>query len=334
MHGKGEIMGRWMKKIKNKQYGQAMAEFALTLPVFLMLIFGVIELSRFFLVYSSVFTASREASRFASSVGQSGNENYMNCQAIVEVATDMGFFGGVSDGDVKIYYESTPGYIEGSCFKITESGTDKYIPVKGNCFDGSLTCSETTPRLFPELGYRVRVDINTTYRPIAGIIPEIPVVTSNGRTIMMEIKRTPLPMVRELCDDFVSFKQEDPQLEGDYSLYVEIENSSKTSDFQIFSIENITWDSSYHSSVGLIEIYWDDALIWPKSIEDEYETLPFDITDDYFTGTNRNLGSEDTTKLKFVFDSDISTITDFDFSFYLILQNASLLTDYCDPVDY
>jgi len=61
---------------------------------------GVLNFHAFFLAYSSVYTASREAPRFASSVGGLGQPNYLQCAEIANVSVDMGFFGGVNFEDV------------------------------------------------------------------------------------------------------------------------------------------------------------------------------------------------------------------------------------------
>jgi hypothetical protein len=316
--GKGEIMGRWMKKIKNKQYGQAMAEFALTIPVFLLLIFGVIELSRFFLVYSSVFTASREASRFGSSVGESGSENFKNCEDITNVAVDLGNFAGVESEDVTIYYESSPGVWEADC-------------------DSSL---EYKDRYNPLLGDRLVVEIETSFQPILGIIPEINVSAVNGRTIMSGIKRDTTPIPRELCDDYVYFENVELTPDTNESLqytklFIEVVNDSYTSNFQIYAIENINWNSMIYDAV-LTEINWDGNKIWPAIDGSEYE-LPINITEEYLKLYNRNLPAKTIEtptpiRLEFVFDIEVNQ-EDFNLDFDLIMQNSSLPTDFCWPVE-
>jgi hypothetical protein len=45
--------------------GQNLVELALTLPVLLLLLFGIIELGRTFLIYSEVSNAAREGARYA-----------------------------------------------------------------------------------------------------------------------------------------------------------------------------------------------------------------------------------------------------------------------------
>ena len=159
-------MRRLKRKIQNRQYGQAMAEFALTLPIFLLLVFGVIELSRFFLVYSSVFTAVREATRYGSSVGDQANPNYQNCEMITETAVRMGNFGGVQTEDVIVYFESEPGTWVADC-NPDDDPDDRYQPV---------------------LGDRVVVEINTNYDSLLGVVPDLTVSAQNGRTIMLGVQ--------------------------------------------------------------------------------------------------------------------------------------------------
>jgi Flp pilus assembly protein TadG len=46
-----------------------MVEFALALPLLLLLIFGILEVGRMVFTYSSVVNASREAVRYGSATG-------------------------------------------------------------------------------------------------------------------------------------------------------------------------------------------------------------------------------------------------------------------------
>lgn len=54
-----------MAKRRRREYGQSMVELALVLPIFLMLVFGVLDLSRVVWANSALAHASREAARFA-----------------------------------------------------------------------------------------------------------------------------------------------------------------------------------------------------------------------------------------------------------------------------
>ncbi len=351
MHGKGEIMGRFVKKIKNKQYGQAMAEFALTIPVFLLLVFGVIELSRFFLVYSSVFTASREATRFGSSVGDGNTKNYLNCEAIAQRAVFSGQFGGVQEDDVTIYYELSPGDIIASCPNTDENS----VPFKGNCYDGSINCDEISDLeedeqkdfiYEPELGHRILVDIVTEYDSLLGIVPDMPVRATNGRTIMMEISVESTPIPYEKCVDHVYFDGDEPlSYPGeDEALYVDVQNlkgdyvGEYTTAFSINQITNIDWDDS--NGKKLVKIGWaeegdafsDIPIIWKSSAEEgDAPTIDIPSGENYWEENTRNLPAGDTKKLVFVFNEP-ATQDEIGLNFSLIMQHANLPSDFCWPV--
>ncbi|MBC9250482.1 pilus assembly protein TadG [Pseudomonas alcaligenes] len=51
----------------NRQRGVAMVEFAIALPVLLLLLFGIAEFGRMLFQYNSLLQASRDASRYAAS---------------------------------------------------------------------------------------------------------------------------------------------------------------------------------------------------------------------------------------------------------------------------
>ena len=60
------------KNTKNKSRAQAMVEFAIALPILLMLLYGILEAGRLMFLYSTVVTASRQAVRFGSATGEMG----------------------------------------------------------------------------------------------------------------------------------------------------------------------------------------------------------------------------------------------------------------------
>ena len=60
------------KSISKKGFGQGMVEFALVLPLLLLLVYGVIEAGRLLFIYSAVFTSSREGARYGSASGDVG----------------------------------------------------------------------------------------------------------------------------------------------------------------------------------------------------------------------------------------------------------------------
>ncbi len=66
-------MYRFFKRAKGiRSPGQGFLEFALALPIFLLLVMGVFEFGRLLAVASSVYTAAREGARYGSATGTEG----------------------------------------------------------------------------------------------------------------------------------------------------------------------------------------------------------------------------------------------------------------------
>ncbi len=147
---------------RRSQKSQSLVEFALALPVFLLVVFGIIEFARLIAVYSAVYSASREAARYGASVGNNaaGIPRYRDCTGMREAARRVGFFAGLENVDITI------------SFRNPDSST-------GNC-----TSYDTFP---PELGTQVVVRVERTYEPILGIVPALPVSSTTSRTIIREV---------------------------------------------------------------------------------------------------------------------------------------------------
>ncbi len=141
--------------------GQAMAEFAIALPVLLMILFGIMEVSRLVLTYALVVNASRDAVRYASSIGlnNSGSTRYNDCNGIISVAQKSAYFVPISMTASDITYDTQPGATPfASC---------------------SASVSVTS-------GNRVNVTVRATYTPIVKLLP-IPTRTftvTSSRTIL------------------------------------------------------------------------------------------------------------------------------------------------------
>lgn len=66
-----------------RERGQGMLEFALMLPIILLLLMAVMDFGRMLFLYSQVSNAAREAARFGSVVGTDpANPQYIDCSGI------------------------------------------------------------------------------------------------------------------------------------------------------------------------------------------------------------------------------------------------------------
>jgi Flp pilus assembly protein TadG len=96
---------------KNK--AQAMVEFAIVLPILLLLLYGLLEAGRLLFIYSSIVTASRQAVRYGSATGQ-GNVSttvprYQDCAGIRQAAQRVDYLNAFEDEDIIIQHDTGPG---------------------------------------------------------------------------------------------------------------------------------------------------------------------------------------------------------------------------------
>jgi len=104
-----------MKLLKfdpNKSKAQAMVEFAIVLPILLLLLYGILEVGRFLFIYSSVVTASRQAVRYGTATGQGENTTlprYQDCVGIRDAAKSAAYISTLDDSEIEINYDAGPG---------------------------------------------------------------------------------------------------------------------------------------------------------------------------------------------------------------------------------
>ncbi len=143
---------------------QAIVEFAIALPVLLLLLFGIMEVGRLMLMYTLVINASRDAVRYASAVGldDTGTQKYLNCAGIEKAAQKGAYFVTLETFDANnIVYDSGPGTASlGTC--------------KGNGWQNV------------ESGSRVTVTVKAVYKPLVNLIPISPrtITATSSRTIL------------------------------------------------------------------------------------------------------------------------------------------------------
>lgn len=147
--------------------GQGLVEFALIIPLLLLLVFGVIEFGRLLFTYSMVSAASREAARYGAASGKvNGNiQRYRDCDGIRAAALRVGGLAGVQSANVTISYDrgpNTPIY-SGAC----PPPADEKV----------------------NLGDRVTVGVVALYRPIVPLLnmPVIPISSSTTRTLIKDV---------------------------------------------------------------------------------------------------------------------------------------------------
>ncbi len=176
-------------RVKNLQTAQGMVEFALVLPILLLVIFAVFAFGHLFFTYSSVVSASREAARWgsASGVSESLRPRYSDCDSIRAAAVRVGTFAGVAAVDSPD--ANTPG------IAITfDHGPNDPNPPFDDCSDGLGAAV---------VGYGDRINVRVTvdYRPIVPLvnIPSFHLTANTSRTIVKSLPVGDAPEVAASC---------------------------------------------------------------------------------------------------------------------------------------
>ena len=153
-----------------------MVEFALALPLFLLLLFGVIEFGRVLMTFSAVFSAAREAARYGAAVGtaESGVQFDHDCVGMREAATRVGFLGGVKPSQVQIRLLNADGTVKDADWCTTDNSN-----------------KETS------LSDIIEVKVDGVFWSILPLVnlPALPVSSTSSRTIVqnVEVYGTPQP---------------------------------------------------------------------------------------------------------------------------------------------
>ncbi len=153
---------------------QAMVEFALALPIFLLLVYGLLEVGRLIFMEAAVASASREGARYASAWGVNSamTQQYNDCAGIRSTAKNVGFLLGLQDSNVTICYDLGPGTDTNSSCKNSYGNF-----IQGKTIAGYCPSSQSTDTVALSACNRVDVTVTATYRPILPLF--LPLTTKN-----------------------------------------------------------------------------------------------------------------------------------------------------------
>ncbi len=155
-----------------------MVEFALAIPIVLILILGIIEGGRLLFIYASVASASREAARYGAAMGDNGSgvARYEDCSGIQAAAERIGTFAGIATPIIK--FDHGPG--SGAPFSYC-------APKPAGVSASALVI--TSSDISIQLGDRVIVEVSAVYTPIVPMvgIPSFTISSKDSRTILKEV---------------------------------------------------------------------------------------------------------------------------------------------------
>lgn len=160
------------KKAKRKISAQAMLEFAIALPVLLLLLYGLLETGRYLFLYSTVVNASRQAVRYGSATGIGNNSvpRYQDCDGIRSAAR-AGAYVATFD-TITIQWDAGP------------ADTSPTTYCTGST-DPSLTKA-----ILSDNAHRIRVTIAEPYTPLLPrLVPFVArtITATSSRTILLSV---------------------------------------------------------------------------------------------------------------------------------------------------
>jgi Flp pilus assembly protein TadG len=170
---------------KNK--AQAMVEFAIVLPILLLLLYGILEAGRLLFIYSTIVTASRQAVRYGSATGEGTTSTiprYQDCAGIRLAAQRVDYLNAFENEDIIIYYDTGP--------------TGTLTPFCGGDPVTSLPVSDTAFDPGTNNNYRLVVKIEGDFLPIVPKIvpflsrsntdtPKDPIRAQSARTVLVSV---------------------------------------------------------------------------------------------------------------------------------------------------
>ena len=88
--------------------GATAVEMAVVMPLLLILMFGLVELSRLINTQHTIQTAARDGARYGAAVGGSP-ANFVDCDGIRNAARHSSSLVALSDSDILVAYDQGPG---------------------------------------------------------------------------------------------------------------------------------------------------------------------------------------------------------------------------------
>lgn len=147
--------------------GQTLLEFALVLPLLITIIIAGVDLARYVALHGAADAASREATRYASAVGPTGEplRRYVNCAGIRAAAQ---------------------GAAPNLNLSATSAVTITWVDGDGDSLPGPATCPTPPPAANIHRLDRIVVTVRTNFQPTVSLLPAFEILSTDRRTIIKE----------------------------------------------------------------------------------------------------------------------------------------------------
>lgn len=163
-------------KFRKPWRAQALVEFMVALPVLIILVYGIIELSRLIFIVASVANASRQAARYGAGSGEPnlGVTYYQDCDGIRDVANRSAILTEFDDINITYDRGVTADGEQIPILEIDPSPDADTCPIEDNVIRN---------------GDRIIVQVSASYEPILtlGNIEPLHVVSANARTFLISV---------------------------------------------------------------------------------------------------------------------------------------------------
>ena len=185
-----------IRKRHKRSRGQALVEFALILPILLLVVAGIFDFGRALFTYSEVSNAVREATRYAATLDFKGT-NADDCAGIISHARSMFSLGTSSPVNVSVVIESpdqTSGHfdVKGNCGSVKA--------VTGDRINISVSTSvelTTLSMIAPLIGGPANTHLPISYNSARSVVPPEGIATgpttTAQNTITAVASNTPTP---------------------------------------------------------------------------------------------------------------------------------------------
>lgn len=231
-----------------RRKGQAMVEFALVFPIFLLLVMGVIELGHLIFIYSSVYVSSREAARYGAAAGytSSGTPYYQDCAGMRDAAQRVGAYGGVTNATLAPAAVDTT-HNTGVAIELWKDGATSPVDYS------------TCPDLDVVMGDRIRVTTQVYYEPIVPLvpIPAFAISHTSTRTILKNVDLEKVdPGAPPVADTYgVELSIDDNTLmgvAGTQVVYnVRVKNTGSIFDTYVLTLSGNNWTTTIQTPVSV-----------------------------------------------------------------------------------
>ncbi|NJC95791.1 MAG: hypothetical protein C3F07_17630 [Anaerolineales bacterium] len=167
---------KFEKSLLHNKKAQAMVEFAIALPLLLLLLYGILETGRYLYLYSTVVTASRQAARYGSATGEGTTSNiprYQDCAGMRTAANNVGFLGAFDAIDIQ-----------------WDEGPQDTTPTT-YCSGNPLPTTDTslTSAMLSDNKHRVVVTVSKQFIPLVRLVPFTfnNIEATSSRTILSSV---------------------------------------------------------------------------------------------------------------------------------------------------